>query len=176
MSTFEVERLTFAFDPTVTATRYDSWQHHVDLNRQQQGTKGVDLVVVVSENAPEMLYLIEAKDFRIITSPPDPSNLQDLPKTVLKKVKDTQAGLVDAAANAAVASERDFAQLTLRTQRIRVVLHLEPHPKPRLDLFPKNFRASVYQRLKQAVGSIDSHPLVLSIKDTRRAGVPWSVN
>ena len=53
--------------------------------------------------------------------------------------------------------------------------HLEPHVGAHSALFPSGFAASVLQRLKQLVRTIDPNPLVLNIADTALVGVPWAV-
>lgn len=57
----------------------------------------------------------------------------------------------------------------------RVVLHLEPHLGPHTALFPGGFEASVLQKLRQLVKTIDPNPLVLNIATTAKAAVPWTV-
>jgi hypothetical protein len=133
-------------------------------------------VVAFEELLPtSTMWLIEAKDFRIITDPPNPCNVTGLPQTVADKAMHTLAGLADAAINATLDSEKNHANIALQVSTKRIVLHLEPHAGQHSALFPINFSANVLQKLKQLVRSIDPNPLVLNIKNTPTSGVPWSV-
>ena len=175
MPTLQVNEFQFTFAPTVAAEPYDTWQHYKDVWNKVGGQKGMDVVAIENPAAPTTTWLIEAKDFRIITQPPRPSNIAGLPKTVADKVRDTVTGLADAALNAADAVEKNHATNALAAPAKRVVLHLEPHVGPHSALFPAGFSASVLQQLKQLVKAIDANPLVLNIANTPAAGVPWTV-
>lgn len=175
MPTLQVNEFQFTFAPTVAAEPYDTWQHYKDVWNKVGGQKGMDVVAIENPAAPTTTWLIEAKDFRIITQPPRPSNIAGLPKTVADKVRDTVTGLADAALNAADAVEKNHATNALAAPAKRVVLHLEPHVGPHSALFPAGFSASVLQQLKQLVKAIDANPLVLNIANTPAAGVPWAV-
>ena len=139
------------------------------------GQKAVDIVAFDAGTRPTTCWMIEAKDFRVITNPPKPSNIGGLAQTVFEKVQDSIAGLTDAAASATNHTEQSLAQLAMSATGRRVVLHLEPHTGPHTKLFPTNFSASVLQKLRQLVRSIDPTPLVLNIADTPSADVPWTV-
>jgi hypothetical protein len=172
MPALQVDSLHFTFAPSVAAQRYDTWQHYTTVWNAAGGQKGMDVVAI--ENAV-VTWLIEAKDFRVITLPPKPSHISGLAQTVADKVTDTLGGLADAAANAAVASEKNHATNALATPAERVVLHLEPHTGHHSALFPVGFPAGVLQKLKQLVKAIDPNPLVLNIANTPQSGVPWAV-
>jgi hypothetical protein len=169
----QVDSLQFTFGPIVTFERYDTWQHYTKVWNAAGGQKAVDVVAV--DIIYRAAWLIEAKDFRVITSPPRPSNIAGLAQTVADKAYHTLAGLADAAENAAVVTEKQHAAKAMKASTKRVVLHLEPHMGKHSALFPVNFSASVLQKLKQLVRSIDPHPLVLNITNTPAANVPWTV-
>jgi hypothetical protein len=178
MTSLRVEKLVFDFPGTVAAEKYDDWQH---VNRDwpdRAGRKKVDLVVVQPASAPLTTWMIEAKDFRIITDPPKRSNLEDLPATMAKKVEDTLLGLAATAAQGQVATEKAHAAAAVQAAQRRIVLHLEPHPPggTHSALFPQKFIADVLQKLKQLVAHIDPKPQVLSIARTPDANVPWTVS
>ncbi len=175
MPAVQVDSLQFNFAPTIQAQRYDMWRHYTTVWNAGGGQKAMDVVAVEIAAAPITTWLIEAKDFRIITSPPRPSNIGGLAQTVADKAAHTLAGLSHAAANATVASERTHAIRALSANNKRVVLHLEPHAGRHSALFPGRFPASVLQKLKQLVRAIDPNPLVLSIANTAVARVPWTV-
>lgn len=175
MLTLQVDSFQFTFAPTVAAQCYDQWQHYTAVWNATGGQKGMDVVAVEIASAPVTTWLIEAKDFRVITDPPKPSHIGGLAQTVADKATHTLAGLADAAVNAVVASEKDHATSALAALAKRVVLHLEPHAGPYSALFPAGFPASVLQKLKQLVKAIDPNPLVLNIANTPASGVPWTV-
>ena len=176
MPTLQVDTLTFTFTPAVAAQLYDKWQHYTAVwNAPPGGRKAVDVVAVEGAAPPTIAWLIEAKDFRIITNPPKPSNIGGLAQFMADKVTDTRSGLADAANNAANLSERSHAVNAVAAASVRIVLHLEPHVGAHTALFPKNFTASVYQSLKQLVQAIDPNSVVLNIANTAAAGVPWTV-
>jgi hypothetical protein len=135
----------------------------------------VDVVAVEGAAPLTTSWLIEAKDFRIITNPPRPSNIGRLPQTVAAKASDTLAGLQHAAVNAVNPSERQHAIEATSAATVRIVLHLEPHVGSHTALFPLRFAASVYQTLRVLVRNLDPNPLVLNIANTPAAGVPWVV-
>ena len=121
-------------------------------------------------------WLIEAKDFRVITNPPKPSNITGLAQTVADKASHTLAGLNDASIHAAVLKEKQLARGAIGCASRRIVLHLEPHTGPHTALFPVNFTANVFQKLRQLVTAIDRKPLVLNIANTPQSSVPWTVS
>ncbi len=177
MIVLQVDTFVVTFAPSVAAAQiYDTWKHYTQVrNAPGMQQKAVDVVAVEGVFPLFTLWLIEAKDFRVITNPPRPSNLGKLAETVASKARDTLSGLKDAAIHAADASERDHAANAITATSVRIVLHLEPHVGPHTALFPANFTASVFQKLRQLVKSIDPNPLVLSIANTSASGVPWSV-
>jgi len=177
MVTLQVDTLTFAFTATVTdAQIYDKWVHYTTVwNAPPGGQKAVDVVAVETGNPPSICWMIEVKDFRVITNPPKPSNIGGLAQFVSDKVQDSIAGLNDAASNAATPTEKSLATMAVSATAKRVVLHLEPHVGAHSALFPAGFAASVFQKLRQLVRAIDPNPLVLNIADTPSVGVPWTV-
>lgn len=176
MPPLPVNRLTFAFEPTITAGRYDQWQHHVTVrNALPGGRKAMDIVAV--DGVPSSTaWLIEAKDFRVITNPPRSSNIAGLAQIVADKARDTLAGLADAGHQAVIPEERQLATDALACAHRRIVLHLEPHTSTHTALFPVGFSASVLQKLRQLVKTMDANPLVLNIANAPRSGVPWTVS
>jgi hypothetical protein len=177
MPTLQVDTLRFDFDATVAAQIYDQWQHYTTIwNTPPGGQKAVDVVAVEGQLPPRVAWLIEAKDFRVITTPPKPSNIGGLPQSVADKAAHTLAGLADASANAVAPGEKQLATDALASATRRVVLHLEPHTGPHSALFPSGFAASVLQQLRRLVRGIDPNALVLNIANTPPSGVPWTVS
>ena len=175
MPTLRVDGLAFMFRPTIAAQRYDRWHHYIRVWNAAGGRKAVDVVAVEHSRSLILTWLIEAKDFRIITNPPKPSNIAGLAQLVADKARDSLLGLADAAVNAANPSEKSHAVNAILATSVRIVLHLEPHVGPHTALFPAGFSASVFQRLRQLVRAIDPNPLVLNIASTAAAAVPWAV-
>ena len=176
MSVLRVESLNFTFETSVSADKYDGWWH---VNRDwadRANKKKMDIVAVEPVSAAQTLWMIEAKDFRIITGTPKRSNLSGLPQTVANKADHTLLGLADAARHAQEPSERLLSSQSQACRTTRIVLHLEPHPPsgPQSALFPHGFPASGHQRMRQLVSHIDPNPLVLEISTTPQANVPWN--
>ena len=178
MPTVTEQNLTFVFEDAIDSQKYDAWTHYTGVwNKHPASQKAVDVVAVQTSAAPVTTWMIEAKDFRIVApaTPPKASNVATLPQTMATKAMHTLAGLVHAAANAAVPAEKSLAVKAVSTGTKRIVLHLEPHTGAHTALFPKGFAASVLQQLRRLVKAIDANPLVLNIANTPAAGVPWTV-
>lgn len=176
MTIVKVENLDFDFDATVTPCQFEvggqvvaSWPN---------GSKVVDVVACENSSPPQVAWYIEAKDYRTITHPPKPANLQGLATTVEAKVRDTLAALPVVAANGIDPIARADAALAQAAVANRVVLHLEPHPPGggHSALFPHGFAANIMMKLRQLVKDIDPNALVLSISTAAAAPVPWSVS
>jgi hypothetical protein len=173
MPSLRVDSFQFDFLSTVAAEKYDDWQHW----RTQSGKKKVDVVAVEPVSSPTCTWLIEARDFRVISGPPKPSKIGSLHRIVAQKMHDTLDGLNHACRHAGSA-EKAHANAAILAPSKRVVFHLEPHVATgdHSKLFPKNFAANVYQAIRPLVAEIDANPLVLNISNTPLAGVPWRVS
>jgi hypothetical protein len=165
----KVEALEFEFHETDAAFQYDGYP---GLQRHWRG-KVVDVVVNQPAAATRTVWLVEVKDFRVMTQPPLPANLRQLAVTVATKASDTVAALTAHAEFPEPA--KLHAQLASGCGRFRVVLHLEPHAGPHSRLFPVNFAANVRMKLRQLVRHLDTHALVVDCARTGAAGVPWTV-
>ena len=176
MPTLNVDGLRFNFQSTLVAQKYDEWEHYRSVWNATGGKKAVDVVACRQQAAPSVAWFIEAKDYRTICQPPEPSNLRGLAGTVASKVRDTIYGLGDAAADANIEQERVHAQRLIAAGETKVVLHLEPHVGHHSKLFPAGFRAGVLQKLSQLLRDVDKRPMVLDIASTPRADVPWTVS
>lgn len=160
--------LTFDFDVDAAACKYDAWSFY--RNQFQQGcftdNKAVDLLCASDRSA----WLIEVKDYRAHPR----TKAIELADEVAIKVRDTLAGLVAASIRATDPDERAFARRMLRTQKIRVVCHLEQPAKgsrlrPRV-IEPDKLKAKLRVLLK----AIDAHPIVTDRSSTG-ATLPWAV-
>lgn len=172
----EVEQLTFTFDPSVVPFQYE--KRAVCVAGWPQGSKVVD---VVAHDLPEpaaLTWLIEAKDYRVITNPPKPTNLSGLAATVEAKVRDSLAALPVVGTQSTNAAAKAHALVASSAPAMRVVLHLEPHPAAGLHaaLTPASWIANVLLQLRINLVDIDPNPLVLSVASTPAANVPWSVS
>lgn len=167
---FKVESLIFEFEDGTVPAQYEI--NGVTAKGWPERHKVVDIVAYDNRSC----WLIEAKDFRVVLTPPQRANLEGLPNTTYEKVRQTLLGMphIDPSLEPERAAH---AAAALSKPKKRVVLHLEPHAPdgPRSALFPKRFTATVQQKLKALVRGIDKHPLVLDIASTPGAGVPWSV-
>lgn len=127
MTTLDVDGRLFTFVDSIEATKYDEWVFY--LRRfQDLGVKAVD-VVALSEDG--VLYLVEVKDY---THPQAERMPHDLVERVAGKCRDTLAGLAAAQFNAD-GDEQRMARAALRSDRLRVVLHVEL-PQRTNRLFP----------------------------------------
>jgi hypothetical protein len=122
MSIIQVDSLQFNFERTIAPERYETWHHYTAVWNAAGGQKAVDVVAIENPAAPTTTWLIEAKDFRVITNPPRPSNIAGLADTVRDKVMDSLAGLVDAARNATAINEKNYATSAMSAPTKRVVL------------------------------------------------------
>ncbi|MCE5273405.1 hypothetical protein LLH00_19175 [bacterium] len=181
MPTLQVETLRFDFAASVIAEKYDDWNHYRNVwTKKVVDPKAMDVVAVESQVNPVRgltTWLIEAKDYRILTVEPPLKKISNLPQTVADKARDTLTGLTDAASNASVPSEKLHAIKAVNTAAKRIVFHLEPYvgSGPGARLFLANTAANILGKLKQLVKDIDPKPLVLNIENTPAADVPWSV-
>lgn len=148
--------LTFEFEEGWLAVKYDEWAFY--RNQFQKicgGSNGVDILAV--SPGRECTYLIEIKDYRVFPR----KKAIDLADEVASKVRDTLAGLVAARVNANDHDEKDFARNSLKTEKLRVVVHLES-PNQTKKLFQNTViePLDVKQKLKKLLKAVDPHPLV----------------
>ena len=175
MTVVDVENLVFTFDNSVEPFQYEAAGTVVD--GWPNGTKVADVIANELPSPPAVTWLVEAKDFRVIHNPPKLANIAGLAVTMMEKADGTIAGMIAVSAVSTDAAARAHATSATQSAAHRVVLHLEPHPAGggHSNLFPVNFSANVWMKLKPLVSHIDPHPLVLSIASTQAAGVPWEV-
>jgi hypothetical protein len=170
----QVENITLTFNETVDPFQYEAGGACVA--GWPNGSKVVDVVATEVSNPPSNVWLVEVKDFRIITSPPRPSNLSGLAATVEAKVRQTLSSLPLVTHASQDLRVQTHASNAAAAQRARVVLHLEPHPSAgsHASLFPSGFTVNVLLQLRILLADIDPNPLVLNIARTANASVPWS--
>ena len=176
MTSISVEQLTFIFDPSVAPFQYES--RAICVVGWPRGSKVVDVVAHHLPVPASLTWLIEAKDYRVITNPPKPTNLTGLAATVEAKVRDSLAALPVVGAQSTNAAAKAHALVASAAPAMRVVLHLEPHPAAGLNaaLTPASWIANVLLQLRINLVDIDPNPLVLDITRTPAANVPWSVS
>ena len=147
--------LTFTFTNVNRAMQYDGWSHYRNqLQSACGGLKGVDFIVIEGQQ----LWLIEVKDYR---RHPRTKPIELVDELALK-VRDTMAGLLSAAVNAADSGEKKLAKKAIRCKRLRVALHLE-QPTKHGKLFPKSVDpAKLLQKIRQKSGVrfADPHPKI----------------
>jgi hypothetical protein len=83
MTSISVEQLTFIFDSSVVPFQYE--KDAVCVAAWPQDSKVVDVVAHDLPVPAALTWLIEAKDYRVITNPPKPTNLTGLAATVLRR-------------------------------------------------------------------------------------------
>ena len=170
-----VEQLCFTFESSVVPFQYEL--AGVCVAGWPNKSKVVDVVAHERTTPPDVTWLIEAKDYRIITNPPRPTNLAGLAATVESKVRDSLAAFPVVAQQSTDPAACSHASQTSTSRRFRVVLHLEPHPTSGAyaALIPVSWVANVLLQLRQNLSDIDPNPLVLDIARTPGSQVPWSV-
>jgi len=159
-------KLQFTFPENWRVSKYDDWSFHKQFQNICGGAKAVDFIVLAPDN--RTTWLIEVKDYRQHrrTKP------SELPMEVACKYRDTLAGLACARVHANDETEKELANLSLQTDDIRLVLHME-QPQHHSKLFPRPFEpADIMQKLKTLVKAMDPHPLVMDMDSNR---VTWQV-
>ena len=176
MTTIPVEQLSFTFDASVVPFQYEV--AGVCVAGWPQGAKVVDVVAHDLPVLAQCTWLIEAKDYRVITNPPKPTNLTGLAATVEAKVRDSLAALPVVGVQSTNAAAKSHAMHASAAPAIRVVLHLQPHPSSgqHAALFPVSWIANVLLQMRINRVDIDPNPRVLDIARTPSANVPWSVS
>ena len=176
MTSISVEQLSFTFDDSVAPFQYEV--AGVCVAGWPQGSKVVDVVAHGLPVPAQCTWLIEAKDYRVITSPPKPTNLTGLAATVEAKVRDSLRALPVVVGLSTDAAAQAHATVACAASAIRDVLHLQPHPTTgqHAALFPASWSANVLLQLRINLADIDASPLVLDMARTAAANVPWSVS
>ena len=160
--------LEFHFATNCQASKYDDWAHY--RNQFQPvagGCKAIDLICVEDD----VSWLIEVKDYR--------ENRRtkgiEIADEVAIKVRDSLAGLASAAKNANDSHERDLAKRAVRSNRWRIVLHLEQRAKPH-RLWPRPINAAtLLQKFRtKKLKAIDPHPIICD-QSSCSGRVTWSV-
>lgn len=170
-----VEQLSFTFEDSVSPYQYEKGK--IVVHGWPNGSKVVDVVAHDQSTPPDITWIIEAKDYRVITNHPKASNLTGLAGTVEAKVRDSLAAFPVVAQQSNQPEARSHASLTSTSRRFRVVLHLEPHPTTgaHAALTSVSWVANILLQLRQNLSDIDPNPLVLDIARTPASQVPWSV-
>lgn len=173
--TLRIDTLDFSFRPEIDATKFDESEYYLEVWRKS-GNKAVDITAVECGNYPQRAWIIEAKDYRRIRGEPKDCRPSEIAHDVFKKVEDTRTGLNGAKLEAKNLEEKSHAAFVLAARTCQIVFHLEPYKGPASKFFPRDPTASVYQKLRQLFGATDAPILVLNMRNTRSAGVPWAVS
>jgi hypothetical protein len=160
-------KLSFVFADGWNVSKYDEWIHYrTHFIKICVAVKAIDILALEPRGC---CWLVEIKDYRVHIR----TKTIDLAEELAEKARDTLAGLVAAQFCANDESEKNSARQALRSRSLRIVLHLE-QPIKHSKLFPRAINpATVLQRLRQLVKSIDPHPLVVEMGTMRN--LPWSV-
>ena len=167
MTTIQEGRVSWTFTP-VRDWKVEKYDNLPFYRRQfanvAGGTKAVDVLAL--QRPGKVLWMIEAKDFtterRDGTKPP-------LWLEVAQKARDTLAGVMAAACTEC--EDQPVARDFRKSEKLRVVLHLEQPSRPS-KLFPRSYDpADLQQKLRSLLRAIDPHALVV---DARNTNVPWS--
>ena len=192
MSTLTEGNLVFKFPERWRVTKLDEWSYYTNrfvtlssglqltcakcnatLKCQKCGTSknvGVKAVDFLAMDTERTTWLIEVKDYRRFPR----TKVLDFGSEIALKVRDTLAMIAAASINATDSSEKQFASKSLKSMRLRIVVHLE-QPGVRSKLRPRIIEpAALVQKLKQLLKSIDPHPEVVGIGSLLQG--TWSVS
>lgn len=159
--------LKFTFSGNVSAIKYDETNFYRNsFNSSFGGTKAVDILCYTTDTA----WLIEVKDYRQHKR----TKTIDLSEEIALKVRDTLAGIICMKSNANQLDERLFAKQFLKSQQLRIVLHLE-QPKKGSKLFPKAIDISkLKQKMKPLLKAVDPHFTIMD-KISQPTAICWNV-
>lgn len=176
MTIVQEKSISFSFQAGLAPFQYE--KNGTCVQGWPSGSKVVDIVATDTKAPPDQCWLIEVKDFRIVTSPPRSSNLTGLPQTMSQKVRDSLAALPVVAGTSSDNAAKTHASTCTQANAIRVVLHLEPHPAhgTHSHLFPAQYAANVLLKLRSLLADVDSTAMVVNIATTARATLPWSAS
>lgn len=170
MTTLQVGSLSFVFNHGVEAAIYDNWTFYRSQFKDRCGrdNAAVDIVAYSKDKR----YLIEVKAY---------SHQAEIPKSdelvnkLVRKYRDTLAGLMAGSVNALEPKEKSFCQkFTRHSGEIRLVLHVElPSSKGELKEL-KVFLANLRDVLRRILKAIDPHLKVVN-KAHFPADLPWHV-
>lgn len=171
MQKIDEGKLSFLFPDNTLVGKYDDWSFYRNqFNSAFGGTKAIDLIHVDGSN---QTWFIEIKDYRSHRR----TKVVEMGNEIAFKVRDTLAGLIAAKCYANDSDEKNIAHKVLKTNRIRVVLHLE-QPQTSSKLFPRAVDPSnLLLKLKQLLKPVDAHPRVVDKKNLDDWGdMNWTVN
>lgn len=162
-----VDGVAFTFPNTWCVSKPDDWAYYRNqFSKIRSGLKSVDLVAV---DGILTTWIIEVKDYRNHKR----SKPSCLAEEVACKVVDFLAMLTPAQHSACDADVVSVAKAAVRTQKLRVVLHLE-QPMTASRLKPRAIDPAVLQmKLRKLMKPIDAHPIVAEIG--RMQGLVWTV-
>lgn len=164
--------LAFHFDHSVRVLHYDRSRFHASRSHSK---KAVDIVCTAPSISDS--FYIEIKDFRVITSPPKHSNLQEIHTTVVQKYEDTKNGLEDLRQQTQYAPDDQFATLALAATKDIIALHLEPHAHLSSYMFPKARIANITQQTNSILyqKQLSVKVICLNMATTNENQLPWTV-
>ena len=170
----EVENMYFHFLDSSEFLAYDKTAFHAQ--RSNRSIKAVDIVCLCLQENRHAWY-IEVKDFRVITQAPNPSNLENLHVTLVKKYEDTRDGLITLSTNSEVTPEVVFAEKAMQCDTDFIALHLEPHDHNKSLMFPYAVRTKIRQKVKILLHqkNIKAYVNILNIQTTLSHALPWVV-
>lgn len=159
--------LKFTFSENISAKKYDETNFYRNsFNSTFGGTKAVDILCYTTDIA----WLIEVKDYRQHQR----TKTIDLSEEIALKVRDTLAGIICMKTNAHQLDEKSFAKNFLKSQQLKVVLHLE-QPQKSSKLFPKAIDISkLKQKMKPLLKAVDPHFIIMD-KANKPAVICWNV-
>ena len=172
MLQIDVDGLSFGFQDTWRASKYDEWKfYRNNLVKPGNELKAVDVLAVDPDGTA---WLIEVKDYTKMDQDRDARPMAaTLARAFAKKVFDTLAAILPAGLNAPSEAERNDALAVRGAKRLRVVLHIE-QPVTKSRLRPRSIDpAHIQQKIRQLLKPVDPHPVVVAM--ARMGHLSWTV-
>lgn len=124
-----------------------AYDEYCMTNHSTEHDKRIDVIVLpeASTQTAEDVWVIEAKDFRVMTRQPRPGNAQDLHLTLARKFADSHARLISGKC------DQNVCQRYAMAENIHFCAHIEP---PQQISVPP----PVYRLLTSVILNLTMHP------------------
>lgn len=157
---YDAESSTGLFD-------YDEWGKHSQIPLLPQ-TPRVD-VIVQQAGSQNVVWLVEVKDYRILTQRPKRKNLEDLDQTLAKKLAATLAVLKTTAE-----VPQELAGAVSYADHLYYVVHIE-RPQNPPAYFPSGFPVTQFQLFQSSPERRLVHASLLRDAESinRDPSLPW---
>ena len=179
MVSITVDSQTFNFPDGWIVMKYDDTPYYrKKFQGKTKGTRGlkpemnaIDLIATDNSGNEKVMYLIEAKDYRVHRRNKPVSPVSEF----IKKVLDTLTGIIPTilCSDSFQNGERELRSQLNIAQRLRLIYHFE-QPAKHSKLFPRTYDIlDIQSQIRAELRTIDPHALVIDA--TRQHKVAWNV-